>query len=178
MGWCRRRMPETLFTPWRFDYLTQPRPDTRAACFFCEAGRREPSEELLTLYIGERVLVMLNRFPYTNGHLMVAPRSHDALLHQSEKSILCDLIAAAAEGQRILSTVYGPDGFNIGMNFGSTAGAGVSDHYHLHVVPRWSGDHNFMSVTASTRIVPEALDVTWSKLRPKFAELEKDSSNA
>lgn len=171
-------MPETLFTPWRFEYLTQPKSEARGTCFFCEAGGREPSLDLLTLYVGPRVLVMLNRFPYTNGHLMVAPRAHDALLHQSDRSILCDLIATAAEGQRILSDVYGPDGFNIGMNFGATAGAGVADHYHLHVVPRWSGDHNFMSITASTRIVPETLDITWTKLRPKFAELGKASSDA
>jgi len=107
---------------------------------------------------------------------MVAPRAHSALLFDSTESILCELIRLAAESQRILSDTYHPDGFNIGMNFGAAAGAGVADHYHMHVVPRWGGDSNFMSVTAQTRIVPEELSTTWKKLRPKFEALEKDSA--
>lgn len=168
---------QTLYTPWRLDYLSASRP-AADACFFCAAVSSGASRETLTLFAGQRTIVMLNRFPYTNGHLMVAPREHIGLLYESDESILCDLIRLAADSQRILSDIYHPDGFNVGMNFGTAAGAGVADHYHLHVVPRWGGDANFMSVTAQTRMVPEELPTTWEKLRAKFAALEKDSSLA
>ena len=117
---------------------------------------------------------MLNRYPYTNGHLMVAPVAHEARLFDSADRSLRALIRLTAEAQRILSDVYHPDGFNIGMNFGQVAGAGVADHYHLHIVPRWSGDSNFMTVTAQTRLVPEELDVTFDKLAPHFREHPQD----
>ena len=116
---------------------------------------------------------MLNRYPYTNGHLMVAPVAHEARLFESSDASLRALIRLTAEAQRILSDVYHPDGFNVGMNFGTVAGAGVADHYHLHIVPRWGGDSNFMTVTAQTRLVPEELDVTYDKLAPHFHDLPK-----
>jgi ATP adenylyltransferase len=118
---------------------------------------------------------MLNRYPYTNGHLMVAPVAHDALLFESRDDSLRALIRLTAEAQRILSDVYRPEGFNVGMNFGQVAGAGVADHYHMHIVPRWGGDSNFMTVTAGTRIVPEDLDVTYDRLLPRFQEIRKES---
>jgi ATP adenylyltransferase len=114
---------------------------------------------------------MLNRYPYTNGHLMVAPIQHEARLFESTDQSLRALIALTAEAQRILSDVYRPDGFNVGMNFGTVAGAGVADHYHMHIVPRWGGDSNFMTVTAQTRLVPEDLDATYEKLAPHFETL-------
>jgi len=162
---------QILFTPWRFAYLTAPKTDSSSACIFCTAAIHPASRETLTLYRNERALVMLNRYPYTNGHLMVAPIAHEARLFDSTDDSLSSLIRLTAESQRILSDVYRPDGFNIGMNFGITAGAGVADHYHVHVVPRWSGDSNFMTVTAQTRLVPEELDVTFDKLCPHFSEL-------
>ncbi|HEV7768247.1 MAG TPA: HIT domain-containing protein [Thermoanaerobaculia bacterium] len=128
----------------------------------------------LTLLRTEEAVVMLNRYPYTNGHLMVAPIAHESRLFDSSDRSLRSLIRLTAEAQRILSDVYRPDGFNVGMNFGSVAGAGFADHYHVHVVPRWSGDTNFMSVTAETRLVPEDLDVTLDKLTPLFRELRGD----
>ncbi|HVR42493.1 MAG TPA: HIT domain-containing protein [Thermoanaerobaculia bacterium] len=140
-------------------------------CIFCAAASSSDPETTLTLHAGERVLVMLNRFPYTNGHLMVAPVAHVARLYESDPQSLGAIMRASAEAQKILSDVYRPEGFNIGMNFGEAAGAGVVDHYHVHVVPRWSGDTNFMTVTAETRMIPEELGTTWARLRPKFAEL-------
>lgn len=140
-------------------------------CIFCNAAAAGPSEELLTLYRDETSVVMLNRYPYTNGHLMVAPARHSSRLFDSSEPELLSLIKLAATAQRFLSETYTPDGFNVGMNFGETAGAGVADHYHLHVVPRWSGDANFMSVTAQTRMVPEELGTTFRRLRPKFASI-------
>jgi ATP adenylyltransferase len=162
---------QTLFTPWRFAYLTAPKSDQPPACIFCTAASYDDGRETLTLYRNERALVMLNRYPYTNGHLMVAPVAHEARLFDSNDDALHSLIRLTAEAQRILSDVYRPDGFNIGMNFGTPAGAGVADHYHVHIVPRWSGDSNFMTVTAQTRLVPEDLDVTFEKLRPHFGEI-------
>src|SRR5688500_11329581 len=162
---------EILFTPWRYPYLTSPRSDAPQPCIFCVAARSSEPKETLTLFRNERALVMLNRYPYTNGHLMVAPIAHESRLFDSADRSLRALIRLAAEAQRILSDVYRPDGFNVGMNFGQIAGAGVADHYHLHIVPRWSGDVNFMTVTADTRLVPEELDATFDKLAPHFARI-------
>jgi ATP adenylyltransferase len=162
---------QTLFTPWRYPYLTAPKGDAAPACIFCVAAASENERETLTLLRTPDALVMMNRYPYTNGHLMVAPIAHESRLYDSTDRSLRALIRLTAEAQRVLSDVYRPDGFNVGMNFGSVAGAGVADHYHLHIVPRWSGDSNFMTVTAQTRLVPEELDVTYDKLAPIFAEL-------
>lgn len=126
-----------------------------------------------TLYRDDAALVMLNRYPYTNGHLMVAPLAHQARLYDSTDESLRALIRLTAEAQRILSEVYKPQGFNVGMNFGEIAGAGVADHYHMHIVPRWGGDTNFMTVTARTRLVPEELDATYDKLQPYFKKITK-----
>jgi len=165
---------QVLFTPWRFPYLTSPKSEQPAGCIFCIAAASGNDRETLTIYRGERTLVMLNKYPYTNGHVMVAPIAHEALLMQSSDASLRALIRLTAEAQRILSEVYRPDGFNIGMNFGQIAGAGVADHYHMHIVPRWSGDANFMTVTARTRLVPEDLDATFDKLQPHFSKLPRD----
>ena len=165
---------EILFTPWRYPYLTSPKSEKSGECIFCNAAKSNIGRQTLTLFRDERALVMLNRYPYTNGHLMVAPIAHHARLFESSDESLRALIRLTAESQRILSDVYHPDGFNIGMNFGQIAGAGVADHYHVHVVPRWSGDSNFMTVTAQTRLVPEELDVTFVKLQPHFQQIRKE----
>ncbi len=154
--------------------MTSPKSEQPAGCIFCIAASSADRRETLTLFRGNRVLVMLNRYPYTNGHLMIAPIAHEARLFDSNDSSLRALIRTTAEAQRILSDVYHPDGFNIGMNFGQIAGAGVADHYHMHVVPRWNGDSNFMTVTARTRLVPEDLEDTFDKLRPQFETIPKD----
>jgi len=169
---------DVLFTPWRFSYLTAPKTDAPAGCIFCNAATAENTRETLTLFRTGEALVMLNRYPYTNGHLMVAPVAHEARLYDSTDASLRALIRLTAEAQRVLSDVYRPDGFNVGMNFGTVAGAGVADHYHLHIVPRWNGDSNFMTVTARTRLVPEELDVTFDKLVPHFGELRGETFRA
>jgi ATP adenylyltransferase len=165
---------DVLFTPWRYPYLTSPKSEKSGECIFCIAAKSNKFRETLTLFRDERALVMLNRYPYTNGHLMVAPIAHHARLFESSDESLRALIRLTAESQRILSDVYHPDGFNIGMNFGQVAGAGFADHYHVHIVPRWSGDSNFMTVTARTRLVPEELDVTFDKLQPHFEQIRKE----
>jgi ATP adenylyltransferase len=163
---------QTLFTPWRFKYLTAPKSDAPAGCIFCIAAATDDLRSTLTLFRTSEAVVMLNKYPYTNGHLMVAPVAHEARLFESADRSLRALIRLTAEAQRVLSDVYRPDGFNVGMNFGAVAGAGVADHYHVHIVPRWGGDSNFMTVTARTRLVPEELDVTYEKLLPHFAEFD------
>ncbi|MEO6259805.1 MAG: HIT domain-containing protein [Thermoanaerobaculia bacterium] len=165
---------DVLFTPWRYSYLTSPRGQTPSACIFCSAAQSTTPRETLTLFRNEMAVVMLNRYPYTNGHLMVAPRAHEARLFQSTDDDLRMLIRLTAESQRILSDVYHPDGFNVGMNFGEVAGAGVADHYHMHIVPRWGGDSNFMTVTARTRLIPEELEQTYVRLQPHFEHLQAD----
>jgi len=167
---------QILFTPWRYDYLTSPKREQ--ICIFCQAAGSPSPSETLTLFRDEQVVVMLNRYPYTNGHLMVAPIQHRARLFDSDEVSLLALIRATAEAQRILSDVYHPDGFNVGMNFGEVAGAGFADHYHVHVVPRWGGDSNFMSVTARTRMIPELLETTFEKLRPRFESLRVAANSA
>ncbi|HKR64332.1 MAG TPA: HIT domain-containing protein [Thermoanaerobaculia bacterium] len=154
--------------------MTAPKPAQAPACIFCVAATSNDTRETLTLYRSPAALVMMNRYPYTNGHLMVAPVAHEARLFESSDASLRALIRLTSEAQRILSDVYAPDGFNVGMNFGQVAGAGVADHYHLHIVPRWNGDSNFMTVTAQTRLVPEALEATYEKLAPHFATLRGD----
>lgn len=159
---------QVLFTPWRYPYLTAPKSAAPQPCIFCVAADSDDVRGTLTLYRSPQALVMLNKYPYTNGHLMIAPIAHEARLFESSDASLMALIRLTAEAQRILSDVYRPEGFNVGMNFGQIAGAGVADHYHMHIVPRWGGDTNFMSVTAQTRLVPEDLNVTFDKLLPHF----------
>ncbi len=153
--------------------MISPKSEQPQGCIFCNAASSKDARETLTLFRSELALVMLNRYPYTNGHLMVAPVAHQALLFDSTDQSLRALIRLAAEAQRILSDVYHPDGFNVGMNFGQVAGAGVADHHHMHVVQRWAGDSNFMTVTANTRLVPEELGATFDKLRPHFDGIPK-----
>ena len=166
---------DVLFTPWRYPYLTSPKSESSDSCIFCTAAASKDERETLTLYRGTRTLVMMNRYPYSNGHLMVAPVAHEARLFDSSDGALRALIRLTAEAQRILSDAYHPDGFNVGMNFGRVAGAGFADHYHVHIVPRWGGDVNFMSVTAKTRLVPEDLDMTYDRLRPHFDAIRKEA---
>ncbi len=157
--------------------MTAPERDQTQGCIFCVAAVGD-ARATLTLFQTDAALVMLNRYPYTNGHLLVAPIAHEARLFESADRSLKALIRLTAEAQRILSDVYRPDGFNVGMNFGQVAGAGVADHYHLHIVPRWSGDVNFMTVTADTRLVPEELDTTFDKLAPHFARIRGEALSA
>jgi ATP adenylyltransferase len=158
-------MPEVLFAPWRYEYLVGEKP---GGCIFCEAAASTNEEDSLIVHRGRRVFTLLNRYPYTNGHLMVAPYEHHARLSQSDAETLNELIATVARSEKILSDAYRTDGLNVGVNLGSAAGAGIESHYHVHVVPRWNGDTNFMTVAGSVRVVPEDLAVTRRRLAPLF----------
>jgi ATP adenylyltransferase len=160
-------MPDVLFAPWRYEYLVS---DKEKHCIFCAASTSMNDEESLVVHRARRVFVVLNRYPYTNGHVMVAPFAHEAYFSDSSPETLHELIATVAKAQKILVSAYHTDGINVGVNFGSAAGAGVASHYHVHVVPRWAGDTNFMTVAAGVRVVPEELESTRQRLAPLFAE--------
>ncbi len=158
---------EALFTPWRAAYLAgNGEPVT--GCLFCVLKGRT-DEDGLIVHRGRLVFAALNRYPYTSGHLMLAPFAHRASLSAMTKDERHELADLAAEAEGVLAGVYRPDGFNEGLNIGRSAGAGVADHAHLHVVPRWDGDTNFLTVLGATRTIPEELGVTRVKLAAAFA---------
>jgi ATP adenylyltransferase len=154
---------DRLFTPWRLAYVTAAsRMD--AGCIFCDALAHIDGHPLV-VHQGRRAFVILNKFPYNNGHVMVVPHRHTGDLGALEAEELGEMMALAQRVERALSAIYQPHGFNLGLNLGKPAGAGVLDHIHLHVVPRWNGDTNFMTVLGDTRVLPEDLDVTADRLR-------------
>ena len=159
-------MPDVLFAPWRYEYLVSEKP---VGCIFCEAAVSRDDDESLVVHRGRRVFALLNRFPYTNGHVMVAPLAHEAWFSDSSAETLSELIALVARTQAILVAEYRTDGLNVGVNFGSAAGAGIAGHYHVHAVPRWAGDTNFMTVAGGVRVVPEELSVTRRRLAALFS---------
>lgn len=154
---------ERLWAPWRIDYLVQEKP---AGCIFCQEGS---DRDRLVLLDNPLTLVMLNRYPYTNGHLMVAPRRHTVDLESLSDAEMLELFRTVTMCRDVLARSSAPEGFNIGINLGKAAGAGIEDHLHLHVVPRWKGDNNFICVVADIRVVPEALLATYDRLLPYFA---------
>jgi ATP adenylyltransferase len=159
---------QTLFTPWRFEYISMSTEDE--GCFFCQAAALQTESKTLVVWRGEYHLVMLNRYPYTNGHLMVAPLAHIADPQEATRPAQIEFWPLVLRCQAVLNSVYSPNGFNMGLNLGSAAGAGVPSHYHFHIVPRWQGDTNFMSVLGGVRLVPEEPVQVAEKLRPLFAE--------
>jgi ATP adenylyltransferase len=150
-----------LWAPWRLEYIQSA--DEQAGCVFCLADEGD-DEERLVVYRGEHALVLLNKFPYSSGHLMIAPRRHVGELGALEDDEALEIHRLAAHGIEALRRVYSPEGFNLGWNLGRAAGAGVVDHVHLHVVPRWVGDTNFMPVLADVKVLPEHLQETRRRL--------------
>ncbi|HXT70896.1 MAG TPA: HIT domain-containing protein [Vicinamibacterales bacterium] len=162
-----------LWTPWRLAYLTDttsPAP----GCIFC-AALAGPEMDPLVVYRAGRAYVILNKFPYNNGHLMVVPQRHTGRLADLDAAELAELMELAQLSERVLGTLYGPHGFNMGLNLGTAAGAGIADHLHMHVVPRWNGDTNFVSVVGETRVLPEELPATAGRLRTAFASIAGQS---
>jgi ATP adenylyltransferase len=155
-----------LWTPWRYSYISASGADRE--CVFCAAAQAEPGPDSLVVRRAERNFIILNRFPYTNGHLMIVPYQHAASLGELSDETLVELIKLAREAERVLREVYHPDGLNMGLNLGRSAGAGVAGHVHLHALPRWTGDVNFMTAVGETRVLPEDLHATWEKLGAAF----------
>jgi ATP adenylyltransferase len=157
-----------LWTPWRYQYIA--RADQPEECIFCLAAAADPArdQEFMVVHRAAECYVILNMFPYTSGHVMVVPYAHvDSLAGLPEAAAL-DMMRLARRCEAILRKAYRPDGLNVGVNLGKSAGAGVAGHVHMHVLPRWSGDANFMTVTGETRVLPEDLRTTWTKLHGEF----------
>jgi ATP adenylyltransferase len=157
---------QRLWAPWRLEYIKGPKPDE---CIFCSKPAEGDDEAAYIVHRGQRCFVILNAFPYNSGHLMVAPYEHVPSLEQLGDDTLLDLSRLTNRSLEALREVYGPDGFNIGINLGGMAGAGIADHVHQHVVPRWAADTNFMPVIADTRVLPQSLDDSWRALSEAFS---------
>lgn len=167
-------MNDVLFTPWRMAYLTGASPSTPSTCLFCDLPGLGDAEALIVAR-GRRVYAVLNRFPYSNGHVMVAPFGHRATLPELSREERGELMDLAARLEEALRAEYAPHGLNAGLNLGRCAGAGVPGHLHLHLVPRWDGDTSFMTVLSGTRIVPEELTDTWRRIRSRLGPSEGGS---
>jgi ATP adenylyltransferase len=157
-----------IWTPWRYRYVTTG--TSGQECIFC-AKQKVPDRDSYVVFRGEHNFIMLNLFPYTSGHVMIAPYAHIATLEGTEPATREEMIRLTARCETALRGLYKPDGINLGMNIGACAGAGVAGHIHMHVLPRWCGDASFMSVISETRVLPEDLPVTWERLKAALADL-------
>ncbi len=159
-----------LWTPWRSTYMKAK--DAPSRCVFCWAAQH-PAEDAQTLVVHRAVhcFVILNRYPYTTGHLMIVPYDHVSRLDGMTPETKSEMMQLTTQAEQVLETIYKPGGLNLGMNLGSAAGAGIAQHLHLHMLPRWVGDANFMTTIADARIIPEALDETYQKIHQAFSEL-------
>ncbi len=163
---------DILWSPWRYDYIRsneEKNAADKSDCVFCAIQQSPASdEEKFIVHRAGSNFVILNIFPYITGHLMVVPYDHIPFLAAASKDVTDELMDLTKRSQEILAEVYRPDGLNIGMNLGKASGAGVENHFHMHIMPRWVGDANFMTTIGETRTIPEALDTTYEKLKGKF----------
>ena len=155
-----------LWTPWRYAYVTGAA--ASAGCIFCDA-HRESDEKANIVYRGTHCYVILNAYPYTNGHVMVVPYAHLDVLHKLPADAAQEMMALTQRLEMVLRHLYQPDGINLGMNIGKAAGAGVAGHIHMHILPRWVADANFVSIIGETRVLPETLAVTWERVKSELS---------
>ncbi len=170
-------MTERLWAPWRMQYVASAR-EKAETCLFCEKAKEPCSAESMVLWRNDHALVMLNAFPYTNGHLMVAPIRHTADMGELSDEELLAVAQLVRDCVNLLREAYHPDGFNIGVNLGRAAGAGIEDHLHWHIVPRWNGDTNFMPVLADVRVIPDSLENVYAKLRQVLSQRDGDGPDS
>jgi ATP adenylyltransferase len=156
-----------VWSPWRYDYIASAG-KTPPLCVFCIGEDSSSDADRLVTYRGVHNFVILNLFPYTSGHFMVAPYAHMSRFEEAVAPQITEMMELAQRGMRALTALYKPEGFNMGMNLGQCAGAGIREHFHLHVVPRWIGDANFMSIIGETRVLPEDLRVTYRRFKEAF----------
>ena len=162
---------ENLWAPWRIDYILSKKP---AGCIFCDKPADKNDEDNYILHRGKYHFIILNAFPYNNGHMMVVPYRHTATLSGWAPEEQQEMMELADLGVELLKKTMHPDGFNLGINMGLVGGAGIADHIHLHIVPRWNGDTNFMPVLSDNRVISEALQATYGKLKAALDGLSKD----
>ena len=153
---------ERLWAPWRLEYVENA--DKQEGCVFCRAAASDDDEGQLVVHRGERAFVLLNKFPYSSGHMLIAPYRHGLNFGDLDETEILEIHRLGAQGLEALASAYAPDGYNLGWNIGRIAGAGIPDHGHLHVVPRWAGDTNFMPVLADVKVIPEHLTATRARL--------------
>lgn len=165
---------EQLWSPWRMKYIENHIKE--AGCVFCNAQAKTDGMENLIAFRGERAYVILNRYPYTSGHLMVIPFEHKPNLEELDPATRAEMMELTSRCTTVLKNIYKPQGFNVGVNIGEAAGAGVAAHVHIHIVPRWHGDTNFMSSVGGTRVLPEALEDTYERVKAAF-DLSKGDSH-
>jgi ATP adenylyltransferase len=163
---------ENLWAPWRMAFI-EPKTPPKPGCIFCMQPADNRDEEHHIIYRGKYCFMMLNLYPYNNGHLMIAPFEHVSSIELLDAAILAELMEQAKLALHALRTTMNPDGFNMGINQGKVAGAGFAEHVHYHIVPRWSGDTNFMPVLADTKVMPEHLDSVHQKLRSALNEIHQ-----
>lgn len=156
-----------IWAPWRMAYILS---EKKEGCLFCEKWRADKDEENYILYRGKENFILLNLYPYNPGHLMVAPYNHKSLLDELNVEEFKEHFELVAYGIAKLREACQPDGFNAGLNLGKVAGAGVEEHLHTHIVPRWDGDTSLMPVIAESKVIPEALDATYARLKEKFSK--------
>ena len=168
---------DRLWSPWRLQYVTRGDDAGESGCVFCQAPRLLEADSLL-VFTGHSSYVILNLYPYNSGHLMVVPFRHVATLAGLTSTEMDEVGRLMQRCEVALTEAYHPHGFNVGVNLGKPAGAGVLDHVHVHVVPRWSGDSNFMTVVGNTRVLPEDLDASAARLRPIFTRLAEDTATS
>ncbi len=159
---------QRIWAPWRLDYVKDASKDIEEECIFCAKPREDDDEGNLIVHRGELCFVILNKFPYTNGHLMVAPYAHVASLPEIDADTVAEIMRLAQNAMTVLERTYSPHGYNVGFNQGRVAGAGVEHHIHMHIVPRWGGDTNFMPVLADTRVMPQTLEQSYEALAGSF----------
>jgi len=152
-----------LWTPWRYAYVSATEKTT--GCVFCDAAKELDDQKARIVYRGQHCFVILNAYPYTPGHVMIVPYAHLDELRKLPVEAANEMMALSQSMETVLRELYSPDGINLGMNIGKAAGAGIAGHIHMHVLPRWVADANFMSVVGETRVLPETLDVTWRRMR-------------
>lgn len=156
---------ETLWAPWRMEYiLSKKEPE----CLFCSKFRENKDRDSLILYRSTHNFVMMNKYPYNNGHIMVVPYIHTSTIDSLPDEVLLDFMKVTQHALKCMKTAFNPEGFNVGINIGTVAGAGMEDHVHLHMVPRWAGDTSFMTVLGEIRVIPEHIMETYDKLFPIF----------
>lgn len=160
---------KTLWTPWRMDHVSG-KLDKIEGCLFEPEGEDDPNR--LLLYLDSQVVVLLNQFPYANGHLLVAPRRHVPCITDLDEKELSALMLIVQKATTIIKETFSPSGINVGCNIGTSAGAGIADHLHFHIIPRWDGDHNFMTTIAEVRTIPQHIETTYRILYPLFARLK------
>jgi ATP adenylyltransferase len=161
-----------IFSPWRMEYIQS---DKHTTCAFCEELAKPDGTENLIVFRGRRAFIILNRYPYTSGHLMIVPFQHESTLDALDEETRVELMSLTNRAIEAIKSVYHPQGFNVGINIGEAAGAGITEHIHVHVVPRWIGDTNFMSSLSETRVLPETLEETYDRMVTAWENEDEES---